>query len=103
MSPCIHKTVHRFPYPSNCAQQNLNFISQKKYKIIGDLTNKVVTSTLDIVDMQDKIKDVEYIIKKVHGKPINMALNYVTKSLQRIDDMETSSTFRQDDIQSKKK
>ena len=53
--------------------------------------------------MQDKIKDVEYIIKKTHGKPINIALNYVTKSLQRIDDTETSSTFRQDDIQSKKK
>ena len=47
--------------------------------------------------MQDKIKDAEYIIKKIHVKPINMALNYVTKSLHRIDDMETSTTFRQDD------
>ena len=40
---------------------------------MGDLTNKVVTSTLDIVDMQEKIKDAEFIIKKIHIKPINMA------------------------------
>ena len=31
---------------------------------MGDLTNKVVTSTLDIVDMQEKIKDAEFIIKR---------------------------------------
>ena len=44
----------RFPYPSNCAQQNLHFIVQKNYKTMGDPTNKVVTSTLDIADMQEK-------------------------------------------------
>ena len=88
---------HRFPYPSNCAQQNLNFIIQKNYRTTGDLTNKVVTSTLDIVDMQVKIKDAEYIIKKIHVKPINVALKHVTKSLQRIADMETPTNFRQDD------
>ena len=31
---------------------------------MGDPTNKAVTSTLDIVDMQEKIKDTEYIIKR---------------------------------------
>ena len=88
---------HRFPYPSNCAQQNLNFIIQKNYKTTGDPTNKVATSTLDIVDMQERKKAAEYIIKKIHDKPINVALNHVTKSLQRIADMETPTTFRQDD------
>ena len=57
-------TGHNFPYPSNCAQQNLNFIIQKNYKATGALNNKVVTSTLDIVDIQEKIKDAEYIIKR---------------------------------------
>ena len=61
---------------------------------MGDLTNKVITSTLDVLDMQKKIKDAEYIIKKKHVKPINVALNYVTKSLQRISDMVTPTTFR---------
>ena len=48
LSPYIHKTGHRFPYQSNCAQLNLNFIIQKNYRTTEDLINKVVTSTLDI-------------------------------------------------------
>ena len=55
-------------------------------------------STLDIVDMQEKIKDAEYIIKKIHVKPINMTLNNVTKSLQRIADIKTPTTFIKDDF-----
>ena len=92
MSPCIHKTGHKFPYPSNCDQHNLNPIIQKNYKTTVDPTNKVVASTLDIVDMQEKIKDTEYIIKKIHVKPIN-----VTKIVQRISDMETPTIFSKDD------
>ena len=72
---------HRFPYPSYCAQQNLNFIIQKNYKTTGDLTNKLVTSTVDIEDTQEKIKDAEDIIQKIHITPIKVALDYVTKSL----------------------
>ena len=63
---------------------------------MGDLTNKVVTRTLHIVDMQEKIKDTEYMIKMMHVKPINMAVKHVTKSLQRIVDIDTPTTFRQD-------
>ena len=97
MSPYIHKTRHKFPYPSNCAQQNLNFVIQKNYRTTEDLTNKVLTSTLDIVDMQEKRKDAEYIIRKIHVKPINLAIKHVTKSLQRIADMEAPTNFRQYD------
>ena len=97
MSPYIHKTAHRLPYPSNCAQQNQNFIIQKNHRTTEDLTNKVVTSTLDIVDMREKRKDAEYIIRKIHIKPINVAIKHVTKSLQRIADMEAPTNFRQDD------
>ena len=95
--PYIGKTGHRFPYPLNCAQQNLNFIIQKNYRTTEDLTNKVVTSTLDIVDMQEKRKDAEYIIRKIHAEPINVAIKHVTKSLQRIADMEAPNKFRQVD------
>ena len=63
---------------------------------MGDLINKVVTSTLDIVDMQEKINDAECIIKKIHVTYIDVALNLLTKSLQRIADMETHTTLRQD-------
>ena len=45
--------------------------------------------------MQDKIKDADHIIKKIHVTPINTALNYMTNSLQRIAEMETPTTFRQ--------
>ena len=48
---------------------------------MGGLTNKVVSSTLDIVGMQEKIKDAEYIIRKILVTQTNVALNYVTKSL----------------------
>ena len=34
-----------------------------------------------IFSCQEKIKDAQYIIKKIHVKPINVAINYVTKSL----------------------
>ena len=64
MSPYIPNTGLRFPYPSNCAQQNLNFIIKKNYRKKEDLTKKVVTSPLDSVDMQEKRKDADYIIKK---------------------------------------
>ena len=97
MSPYIRKTGHRFPYPSNWAHQNLNVIIHKNYRPTEDLTNKVVTSTLDIVDMREKRKDAEYIIRKIHIKPINVAIKHVTKSLQRIADMEAPTNFRQDD------
>ena len=63
---------------------------------MGDLNNNVGTSTLDIVDIQQNIKDAEYTIKKLQVKPINVALNYVTKNPQRIADKETPTTFRQD-------
>ena len=53
--------------------------TSEKFKTFGDLTNKEVTSTIDIADMQEKIKDAEYIIEKIHVKPINAALNYVKK------------------------
>ena len=56
LSPYIHNTVHRMPYPSICVQQNQNFIIQKNPRTTKDLTNKVVTSTLDIVYMQEKKK-----------------------------------------------
>ena len=46
--------------------------------------------------MQEKIKHAEYIIKKLHFKPIKVAFNYVTKGLQKIADMETPTTFRKD-------
>ena len=75
---------------------------KKKRKKTGDLNNKVITSTLDIVNMQEKMKDEEYVIKNIHVTSINVALNYMTKSLQRIADMETTTTFRQDKIQSQK-
>ena len=97
LSPYIHKTGHRIPNPSSCAHQNLNFLIQKKYKTTGDLTSKVVTSTLDIVDMQEKDNDAEYLNKRIDVLPINMALKHVTKSFQRIADMDTPTTFRQDD------
>ena len=35
--------------------------------------------------------------QKIHVTPINVALNYVTKSLQRKADMETPTNLRQDD------
>ena len=47
--------------------------------------------------MQEKRKDAEYIIRKIHVKPINVAIKHVTKSLQRIADMEAPTNFRQDD------
>ena len=47
--------------------------------------------------MQEKRKDADYIIKKIHVKPINVTIKHVTKSLQIIADMETPSNFRQDD------
>ena len=53
--------------------------------------------------MQEKIEDAEYIIKKIHIKRINMVLKHVIKSLQRIVDMETPTTFRQDDYRITKK
>ena len=45
--------------------------------------------------MQEKINDAEYIIKQIHVTHIKVALNYVTKSLKRID-METPTTLRQE-------
>ena len=62
-----------------------------------DLTNKVVTSTLDILDMQEERKDAYYIIRKIHVKPISLSIKHVTKSLQRIAGMEAPTNFRQDD------
>ena len=62
-----------------------------------DLTNKVVTSILDIVDMQEKRNDADYIIKQIHVKSIYVTIKHVTKSLQRIADMEAPTNFRQDD------
>ena len=91
---------HRFPYPSNYAQQNKNFIIQKNYRTTEDLTKKVVTSPVDNVDMQEKRKDAEYIFKKSHVKPINVTYE---KSLQIIADMETPTNFRQDDYTITKK
>ena len=44
----------------------------------------------------------EYMIKKKHAKLTNMALKHVTKSLQRTADMNTPTTFRQDDYKIKK-
>ena len=97
MSPYIQKTGHRFPYPSNCALSKLNFTIQTNYRTKGDLTNKIFTSTPDIVNIQEKIKNAEYFIKKNYVKPNNMALKHVTRSLQRIDNMETPTNFRKDD------
>ena len=34
---------------------------------------------------------------EIHVKPINVAIKYVTKSLQRIADMEAPTNFRQED------
>ena len=42
--------------------------------------------------MQEKRKDADYIIKKIH-----VTIKHVTKSLQIIADMETPTNFRQDD------
>ena len=47
--------------------------------------------------MREKRKDAEYVIRKIHIKPINVAIKHVTKSLQRIADMEAPTNFRQDD------
>ena len=47
--------------------------------------------------MQEKRKDAEYIIRKIHVKPINVEIKHVTKSLQRIADMEAPTNFRHDD------
>ena len=81
MSPYIPNTGLRFPYPLNCAQQNLNFIFQKNYRTKEDLTKKVFTSPLDIVDMHKKRKDAEYIIKKINVKAKNVTIKHVKKSL----------------------
>ena len=85
------------PISIQLCSAKINFIIHKNYRTTEDLTNKVVTSTLDIVGMQEKRKDAEYIIRKIHVKPINVAIKYVTKSLQRIADMEAPTNFRQDD------
>ena len=69
----------------------------KNYRATEDLTNKVATSTVDTVDMQEKRKDSEYIIRKIHVKPINVVIKHVKKSLQRISDMEAPTNFRHDD------
>ena len=53
--------------------------------------------------MQEKRKDAEYIIRKIHVKSINVAIKHVTKSLQRIADMEAPTNFRQDDYTITKK
>ena len=97
MSPYIQKVGYRFPYTSNCAQQNIIFVTQKYNITTEDSTKKVVTSPLDIEDMKEKRKEADYIIKKMHLKSINVTLKHVTESLQIIDCMETTTNFRQDD------
>ena len=47
-------------------------------------TSPTVTSTQNIVDVQEKIKDAEYIIKKIHVKPINMVLKHVAKIFEEL-------------------
>ena len=47
--------------------------------------------------MQEKRKDADYIIKKIHVKATNVTIKHVTKRLQLIADMERPTNFRQDD------
>ena len=61
-----------------------------------NLAKNVVTSTLDIVDMQEKRNNTDFIIQQIHVKPINVTIKHVTKALQRISDIETPTNFRQD-------
>ena len=67
----IHNTRLRLPYLSNVAQLNIKIIIQKNYRTREDLAKKLVSSPLDIVDMQEKRKDAEYIIKE-YIKNLNM-------------------------------
>ena len=97
MSQYIHKTGQGLSYSSNCARQNLSFIVQTNHRTTENLTKKVITSPLDIVDMQENRKDEDYIIKKIHVRAINVTIKHMTKSLQIFADMETSTNFTQDD------
>ena len=47
--------------------------------------------------MQEKRKDPDYIVKKIHVKPINLTIKHGTNSLKIFADMETPTNFRQDD------
>ena len=47
--------------------------------------------------MQEKGKVADYIIKKIHVKPINETLKHGTNSFKIFADMETPANFRQDD------
>ena len=47
--------------------------------------------------MQEKRKGADYIIKKIHVKPINVTIKHGTNSLKIFADMETPTNFRQDD------
>ena len=83
MSPCLHKTQVPISIIL-CLAEPQFYNSEKLINTTGDLINKVFTSTLDIVDMQEKIKNAEYIIKQIHVTPINVALNYVKKVLKEL-------------------
>ena len=52
--------------------------------------------------MQEKGKVANYIIKKIHVKPINETIKHGTNSLKIFADMETPTKFRQDDYAIKK-
>ena len=49
--------------------------------------------------MQEKNKGADYIIKKIHVKPINVTLKHEANSLKIFPDIETPTFFRQDDPQ----
>ena len=83
-------------YIKLCSTKHI-FVTQKYNITTEDNTKKLVTSPLYIVDMQEKRKEADYIIKKMHVNPINGTLKHVTESLQIIDGMETTTNFRQDD------
>ena len=92
MHQYIHNIELRFQCSSNCAQQNQNFIIQKNYRTTEELTKKN-TSPQYIVNMQEKRKDADYIVKKIHVKPINLTIKHGTNSLKLFADMETPTNL----------
>ena len=77
-----------------CTAKFKSYNSEKIYNIRRP-RHKSNFFCLYIVDMQEKRKGADYIIKKIHVKSINVTIQHGTNSLKKFVDMDTPTNFRQ--------